>query len=271
MRKLIVFLLLLYPVYHIGFKIIKGDLGANPVDYIIDLSGEWALGLLLLTLGCTTLRNIFKDAEFSKYKRMFGLYTFFYATVHLLTYVGLDHNFNWSEIIKQMTNVKYIIVGFIAWVLLLPLALTSNFYSIRLLKSKWKVLHKLTYLVAILAILHYIWLVKTIYWEPFIYAAITFILLFKRTNIKLSDIWSRINGMVKLALILAPVIYLVSQGINNKTPITTVDIETNISREHNYNKEYYECYYNETVNGTEFEIKRNKCNKLYKERENGNI
>lgn len=167
----------LYPVYLIGYGVYIRDLGPEPIDYIINTSGEWALGMLVLTLAMTPLRKVFKNPEFSRYKKMFGLFTFFYATLHLLTHVGLDYRFDMVEVFDQIVKKKFMLVGFIAWVLLLPLAITSNLYSIRLLKNKWKQLHKLVYVVAILSILHYLWLVKTIIYEPLVYTIIVIVLL----------------------------------------------------------------------------------------------
>ena len=261
MKKLIIFLLLLFPIYGIGYGFYTNDLGANPIDYIIDTSGEWALGILLLTLSMTPLRNIFKLAEFSQYKRMFGLFSFFYATIHLLTYVGLDHSFNVNEITKQIINNKYILVGFVAWFLMIPLALTSNLYSIRLLKSKWKLLHKLTYAIAILAILHYIWLVKTVSWEPFIYAAITFILLLYRTKFSFRDFWYKYSHLIFILAVLSPIIILARTGGQPQLPSLKEDPKAI----HNINEAYFKCYEQSVNNGESFEVRINKCNKLWKE------
>lgn len=266
MKKIIIFTLLLYPLFQVGYGYIVDDLTANPVDYLIDTSGEWALGMLVLTLACTPLRKWFKHAEFSQYKKMFGLFTFFYATIHLLTYVGLDHNFNWSEIYKQITNVKYIVVGFIAWILLLPLAITSNKFSMKLLKGKWKVLHKLTYVVAVFSIVHYVWLSKTLNFEVISYVVVMAILLVSRVE----NFWWKYSTLIKILLIVSPMMYVINEGIKDKPnkPTTPAAVQAALDKHnalsHVYNKKYFVCYEEETNKGTEFKIKVNKCNKLWK-------
>ena len=114
---------------------------------------------------------------------MLGLFTFFYATVHLLCYIGLDYHFAWIDIKNDILKHRYVLVGFLGWLLLLPLAITSSDKMIRKLKSNWKKLHRLCYLIAILGVLHFVWLVKKDITEPLIYTVIIFILLILRFNI----------------------------------------------------------------------------------------
>ena len=114
---------------------------------------------------------------------MLGLFTFFYATVHLLCYIGLDYQFAWVDIKNDIIKHRYVLVGFLGWLLLLPLAMTSSDNMIRKLKFNWKRLHRLIYVIAILGVLHFLWLVKKDITEPLIYAFIIFILFLLRLNI----------------------------------------------------------------------------------------
>ena len=114
---------------------------------------------------------------------MLGLFTFFYASVHLLCYIGLDYQFAWADIKNDIIKHRYVLVGFLGWLLLLPLAITSSDKMIRRLKANWKRLHRLIYLIAILGVLHFIWLVKKDITEPLLYAIIIFILFLLRLNI----------------------------------------------------------------------------------------
>ena len=119
-----------------------------------------------------------------KVRRMLGLFVFFYTSLHLLTYVGIDHRFNWQPIFDDVVKKKYIFVGFAAWVLLIPLTITSSQKMIILLKQNWKKLHRLIYVIAILGSLHFIWLSKTIYFKPLIYFVLITVLLALRINFK---------------------------------------------------------------------------------------
>lgn len=114
---------------------------------------------------------------------MLGLFTFFYVTVHLLCYIGLDYHFAWIDIKDDIIKHRYVLIGFSGWLLLLPLAITSSDEMKRKLKSNWKRLHRLIYLIAILGVLHFTWLVKKDITEPLIYASIIFILFLLRLNI----------------------------------------------------------------------------------------
>ena len=118
------------------------------------------------------------------FRRMLGLFLFFYATLHMLTYVAIDYRLDFQSISKDILTKKFIFVGFAAWILLLPLAFTSSKKAMIYLKDKWKKLHRLIYIISILGIIHFIWLVKKDLTEPLIYAAIVVILLLFRFNIK---------------------------------------------------------------------------------------
>ena len=116
---------------------------------------------------------------------MLGLFIFFYATLHLLIYVGIDYRFDWEPIINDVVKKKYIYIGFSAWLLLIPLALTSSKKMMKLLKHNWKKLHRLFYIIAIFGSLHFIWLSKTIFFKPLIYTVIILILLSFRVKFKI--------------------------------------------------------------------------------------
>ncbi|WP_262982008.1 sulfite oxidase heme-binding subunit YedZ [Candidatus Methylopumilus rimovensis] len=130
----------------------------------------------------TPLRRITHMNQWILYRRMLGLFTFFYATVHLLCYIGLDYHFAWIDIKNDIIKHRYVLVGFLGWLLLLPLAITSSDKMMRKLKFNWKRLHRLIYLIAILGVLHFLWLVKKDITEPLIYAFIIFILFLLRLN-----------------------------------------------------------------------------------------
>ncbi|MEY5021319.1 MAG: Sulfoxide reductase heme-binding subunit YedZ [Pseudomonadota bacterium] len=159
------------------------NLGANPVEFIERHFGKWALIFLCLTLSMTPLRRITHMNQWILYRRMLGLFTFFYATVHLLCYIGLDYHFAWIDIKNDIIKHRYVLVGFLGWLLLLPLAITSSEKMMRKLKSNWKRLHRLIYLIAILGVLHFAWLVKKDITEPLIYALIVLILFLLRLNL----------------------------------------------------------------------------------------
>ena len=175
-----ILILSLWPIVSIGIDILQNNLGANPVEFIERHFGEWTLIFLCLTLSMTPLRNITTFSQWTLYRRMLGLFTFFYATVHLLCYIGLDYHFAWIDIKNDIIKHRYVLVGFLGWLLLLPLAITSSDKMMRKLKFNWKRLHRLIYLIAILGVLHFLWLVKKDITEPLICAFIIFILFLLR-------------------------------------------------------------------------------------------
>ena len=166
--KPIIFLICLWPIFSIGYTIYIDNLGANPIEYIEKHFGLWALIFLCLTLSLTPLKEITQIGKWVLYRRMLGLFVFFYASIHLLMYLGLDYQFAWSDIKDDIVKHKYVLVGFLAWLLLIPLAFTSSNKMIKRLKRRWKSLHQLIYVVAILAVLHFVWLVKKDMTEPII-------------------------------------------------------------------------------------------------------
>ena len=181
--KRFIFILSLWPLLSISINILQDTLGANPIEFIERHFGKWTLIFLCLTLSMTPLRRITNISQWILYRRMLGLFVFFYASIHLLCYIALDYHFDWVDIKNDIIKHRYVLVGFLGWLLLLPLAITSSDKMIRKLKANWKLLHRLIYVIAILGVLHFIWLVKKDITEPLIYAAIVSILLILRLNI----------------------------------------------------------------------------------------
>ena len=182
--KPFVFILCLLPLGIIILDIYYNNLGAEPVKKIMNHFGEWTLIFICLTLAMSPLKRITNLSFWIKFRRMLGLFVFFYATIHLLTYVGLDYRFDWQPIFNDVLKKKYIFIGFSAWLLLIPLAVTSSQKMIKILKHNWKNLHRLIYVIAIFGSLHYIWLSKTIFFKPLIYTTIIVVLLALRIKIK---------------------------------------------------------------------------------------
>ena len=179
-----VFILSLFPFLIITYKIFFNKLGPEPVKEITHFTGEWTLIFICLTLSMSPLKKFTKLSLWINFRRMLGLFVFFYATLHLLTYVGLDYRFDWEPIINDVLKKKYIFIGFSAWLLLIPLAFTSSQKMAKLLRHNWKKLHRLIYIIAIFGSLHYIWLSKTIFFKPLIFMLIVLVLLALRIKIK---------------------------------------------------------------------------------------
>ena len=179
-----IFFLSLIPFLLILYKIIFNKLGPEPVKEITHFTGEWTLLFIIFTLSMSPLKKITKLNIWISFRRMLGLFLFFYATLHMLTYVAIDYRLDFQSISKDILTKKFIFVGFAAWILLLPLAFTSSKKAMIYLKDKWKKLHSLIYIISILGVIHFIWLVKKDLTEPLIYAVIVFILLLFRFNIK---------------------------------------------------------------------------------------
>tara|TARA_B100000674_G_scaffold45580_1_gene31556 strand:- start:418 stop:996 length:579 start_codon:yes stop_codon:yes gene_type:complete len=179
-----IFVLSAAPFLLITYKIFFNKLGPEPVKEITHFTGEWTLIFICLTLSMSPLKRFTSFIFWIKIRRMLGLFVFFYATLHLLTYVVIDYRLDWNQITDDVIKKKYVFVGFAAWLLLIPLAITSSQKMITLLKQNWKRLHRLIYAIAILGSLHFIWLSKTIYFKPLIYFIIITILLILRVNFK---------------------------------------------------------------------------------------
>ena len=186
--KTLIFFLCLWPLGIIISDIYYNALGAEPVKKIMNHFGEWTLIFICLTLAMSPLKRITNLSFWIKFRRMLGLFVFFYATIHLLTYVGLDYRFDWQPIFDDVVKKKYVFIGFAAWLLLIPLVITSSRKMVILLKNNWKKLHRLIYVIAIFGSLHYIWLSKTIFFKPLIYFIIIILLLAFRIKIKNKNI-----------------------------------------------------------------------------------
>lgn len=178
--KPLLWLLCLMPFAWLVWGAANDALGANPAEYLIRATGDWTLRLLCITLAVTPLRVMSGLPELAKFRRMFGLFTYFYVVLHLLCYSWLDMGFEWVDIAADIAKRPFILVGFGAFVLLTPLALTSFNRAIRWLGAKrWQWLHRLVYVVAVLAVLHFFWMRagKSNFAEVFVYAAVIFVLL----------------------------------------------------------------------------------------------
>ena len=182
--KIPIFFISLLPILIIFYQIIFNQLGPEPVKEITHVTGNWTLRFIIITLAMTPLQKFTKLNFWISYRRMFGLFVFFYASAHMMTYLGIDYRFDWSSIGDDIVKKKFIFAGFLAWLLLVPLALTSSKRMIRLLRDKWKKLHKLIYIISLLGIIHYLWLVKVVTVEPLIYLIIIVILLMLRVKMK---------------------------------------------------------------------------------------
>lgn len=175
-----IFLLCLFPLARLFYLGFSGGLGANPTEFVTRSLGTWVLNFLLLTLAITPLRRLTGIAGWVRYRRMLGLYAFFYAFLHLASYLWFDQFFDWGEILKDIIKRPFITVGMLTFLLLIPLAATSNNRAIRALKRNWQRLHKLVYPAAVAAVVHYYWLVKLDATLPMLYAVVLALLLGSR-------------------------------------------------------------------------------------------
>ena len=181
------FVLALMPLALLIYRGLNNHLGANPVETINRFTGDWVLRFLLATLAVTPLRRLFGWNALLRYRRMLGLFAFFYVCLHFLSYAWLDQYFAIADIIKDVAKRPYITVGFACFLMLIPLAATSTNAMIRRLGARrWQRLHRLVYLVGVGGIVHFLWLVKSDLREPLIYGAILAILL----GFRLRD-WAR--------------------------------------------------------------------------------
>ena len=181
--KPVLWLLCLMPFAWLVWGAVNDALGANPAEYLIRATGDWTLRLLCLTLAVTPVRVMLGLPELAKFRRMLGLFTYFYVVLHLLCYSWLDMGFEWADIAADIAKRPFILVGFSAFVLLTPLALTSFNRAIWWLGAKrWQWLHRLVHVVAVLAVLHFFWMRagKSNFAEVFVYASVLSVLLLYR-------------------------------------------------------------------------------------------
>ena len=176
--KGLVFLAALIPFVKLAWLGWNDGLGANPIEKITRTTGYWTLTFLMITLTATPLRTLSGWNWPVRWRRMLGLFAFFYACLHFLTYLVLDQFFDWPAIVKDIAKRPYITVGFPAFVMLIPLAVTSTSNMVRRLGGKrWKMLHRLVYVIAIAGVVHFWWLVKKDITEPVQFAAVLAVLL----------------------------------------------------------------------------------------------
>jgi len=186
--KVFVFALCLMPLLLLGWRGYRQDLGANPIEFITHATGTWTLRFLVFTLAVTPFRKLLKLPELIKFRRMLGLFAFFYGCLHLTTYLWLDKFFDWREILKDVEKRRFIIAGFTGYVAMVPLAITSTTGWIRRLGGKrWQRLHRLVYLSPIAGVVHYYWLVKSDIRQPALYGFLVGILLLYRVAV-----WKRL-------------------------------------------------------------------------------
>ncbi len=176
--KVVVFVSCLLPAARLAWRGYQNALGANPIEVITHSTGDWTLIFLLITLSITPLRKLLGQPWLIRFRRMFGLFAFFYVSLHFTTYIWLDKFFDLHEILKDVAKRRFITVGFAAFVMLIPLTITSTAGWIRRLGGKrWRALHRLIYFSAIAGVIHYFWLVKADKRKPVEYGTVLAVLL----------------------------------------------------------------------------------------------
>lgn len=179
--KPVLLMLCLLPAAWLAAAFGRGGLGVNPIEKITHETGQWTLRLLLATLAVTPLRRILGRPELIRFRRLLGLVAFFYAILHLFTYLWLDQFFDWGAIARDIAKRRFITAGMLSFVLMLPLALTSTRgWTVRLGGRRWQRLHRLVYPAAAAGVVHFWWLVKSDIRQPALYAAILGALLSAR-------------------------------------------------------------------------------------------
>ena len=181
--KVLVFVAGLAPLMWAGWRAYNQNLTANPIEYITHFTGDWTLRFLVVTLSVTPLRKLLGLPDLIRFRRMIGLYAFFYGSLHFVTYIWLDKFFDMAEMLKDVAKRPYITAGFTAFLLMLPLAVTSTTGWIRRMGGKrWQMLHRLTYVAAVAGVVHYYWLVKSDVRKPLMYGAMVGVLLLFRAG-----------------------------------------------------------------------------------------
>ena len=191
--KVVLFLLCLLPLCRLVWLAINDDLSANPIEFIERSTGFWSLFILLATLSLSPITLLTGRAWQLQFRRMLGLFVFFYACLHIMSYVWLDYSFNWADIVKDIVKHPYVLVGASAFILTVPLAITSSNFMIKLLRERWKQLHKIVYLIAILGTVHFLWLVKKDIREPLFYMVVLALLLGIRLYYKVRNLKHKIT------------------------------------------------------------------------------
>ena len=172
-----IFLLALVPLALILVQILQNSLGPDPAQALAEVTGEWTIRFLLLVLSLTPLRQVTGNTQFVRHRRMLGLFALFYATIHLLVWMSFLLAFRWMAIGEELTERPYITIGFVAYVILLALGITSPKAMVRRLGKNWKKLHQLVYVAGILAVVHLLWILRTDVWEAVVYGSVLAMLL----------------------------------------------------------------------------------------------
>ncbi|MEX1667246.1 sulfite oxidase heme-binding subunit YedZ [Zhongshania arctica] len=178
--KALVFVLCLLPLAYIVYAALSQSLGADPVKALIQLSGEWGIRFFILTMAISPLRAWLAWGWALRFRRMLGLYTYFYVSFHLLIVTTYLFAWDWTIVQEELAERRYIIVGFAAWLFMLPLAITSNNRAVRALRKNWGRLHMLVYPALFLAWLHIAWQVRSSYFDAALYAIVIIVLFSQR-------------------------------------------------------------------------------------------
>jgi len=190
--KPVTFIACLIPLGQLLYNAWTDNLSANPIEFITHFTGDWTLIFLLASLSVTPLRQISGWNELIKYRRMLGLFAFFYAVLHFATYMVLDHFFDFQAIVKDVMKRPYVTAGFTGFVLMIPLAITSTAGMIRRLGKRWQQLHRFVYVVGIVGVIHFYWLVKADIRRPVQYGAVLALLLGYRLVKWKPALWGRL-------------------------------------------------------------------------------
>jgi sulfoxide reductase heme-binding subunit YedZ len=182
--KVVLFVLCLVPLAWLGWRAYQQQLTANPIEFITHYTGDWIIRFLLITLAVTPLRKLFNQPQLARFRRMLGLFAFFYGCLHLMTWLWLDKFFDLSEMWKDVVKRRFITAGMTAFLLMLPLAITSTAGWVRRLGFvRWQRLHRLIYFSALAGVIHYYWLVKSDVREPLMYFGIWAVLMLYRLGV----------------------------------------------------------------------------------------
>jgi sulfoxide reductase heme-binding subunit YedZ len=177
LKKAAVFVACLIPLAYVAWKFVTDRLGVNPIRELEIETGLWTLRFLAITLAVTPVRRATGWNQLQKYRRMLGLFTFFYASVHLSMWAGVDFFFAWSDMWNEIVKHKYILIGMLTWLIMVPLAITSTKGWIKRLGKRWTKLHRIVYVAAITGTVHYLWAVKKDTFFPVVYLALFALLL----------------------------------------------------------------------------------------------
>jgi sulfoxide reductase heme-binding subunit YedZ len=197
--KAVIWVVCLAPALWLGLSALTDGLGANPIEKITHRTGWWGLFLLTATLAITPLRRLTGKSGWVRYRRLVGLFAFFYATLHFLTYLVLDQFFEWTYILEDITDRPFITLGFLTWLILLALAVTSTRGWIRRLRRNWQRLHRLIYGAALTGGLHFLWKVKADTREPLVFLSVIVALLLFRAWARWRRVKDRASGAAATA------------------------------------------------------------------------